>query len=528
MWFPFRGQGLAEVKQNLLTMKKFTPLLFTLFTLSAFAQSGPVGWASLNGGTTGGEGGEVVTITNRAELLANVAGTTPKILMIEDTIELVLYEKVKVYANKTIVGKTQNAMIRFGGLEIVGNNVILQNLVIGDFYDGDWGGTTHSTDCLTIYGVNVWIDHCWFWAGADGLLDIRSGNGSIADYITVSYCKFSDHNKVTLVGAGDDATQDRDHLRVTFHHCWYDATVDKGLNQRMPRVRFGDVHVFNNYYEELDSYGVAARFESDVVVENTYFRNSKNPHIMDDIGLGLEDPDLVAINNIYEQCTGSQTTSGAAFVPGDFYNYTPTPTWDVPALVMNEAGPFNPAGNIAPVAVDDIIYYAGMAGAVTIFAADNDTDADGGDLRIAQIANDPPGNAFIKLNRITYFPLPNSTGVDTILYTLVDTQGGVDTGMVLIDFDNVNAAGDLEAESALIHVYPNPTNGLTTIEIPPFAGEAELRLFDSRGRQISCNGHLSFEQNKYTLDAGFLSPGVYLVSFQTNNHVFSKKLIINK
>lgn len=507
-------------------MKKIVPFLFSLFSITAFSQQ-PIGWASLNGGTTGGAGGEMVTITNRAELLANVTGNDPKILLIQDTIELVLYERIKVYGNKTIVGNTLNAMIRFGGLEIVGNNVILQNLVIGDFYDGDWSGTTHSTDCLTIYGVNIWIDHCWFWAGADGLLDIRSGNGSVADYITISYCRFSDHNKVTLIGSSDNDIECRDHLRTTFHHCWYDGTIDKGVNQRMPRVRFGDVHVFNNYYEEIDSYCAAARFESDVVVENTYFRNSKSPHIMDDVGLGLEDPDLVAINNIYEQCTGSQTTSGDAFVPSNFYNYFPTPTYDVPVLVMNDAGPFNPIDNIPPTAVDDIIYYQGMTGAINIFATDNDTDADGGDLRVAQLANDPLGNAYIKLNRIIYFPLPNSTGVDTILYLLVDTQGGVDTGMVLIDYDNVNAVDEVE-ENGFMQLYPNPALGLVTIELASMGEAGAVRVFDSLGKHVVCGNNLSFNQNKYTLNTGFLSAGVYLVAVQVGDRVFSKKLIVSK
>ena len=423
-------------------------LLLTLcVSWSLYAQTGPVGWASLAGGTTGGAGGDTVTVTTRAQFLSYVGDNTARVIVIQDTLELNLYERVKVFGNKTIVGGTPNAMIRYGGLEIVGNNVIVQNLVIGDFYDGDWGGTTHSTDALTIYGQRVWIDHCWLYAGADGLLDVRAGNGNIADLITISYCRFSDHNKVTLIGASNDQVESRGHLRITFHHCWYDGTLAKGLNQRNPRVRFGDVHIFNTYYEEIDSYCAAARFESDLVLENNYFRNANNPHAIEDEGLGLEDPDLVAIDNIYEFSAGSQETGGTAFVPADFYSYVADPAVDVPALVMNGAGPFDPTDNQPPVAGEDPVGWDGLTNPIVIAATDNDTDADGGDLRIAQILNQPAGTAGIRLNQVYYTPPAGTGGRDTVLYLLVDTQGGVDTGRIIIELgDEPGAASAGKAD----------------------------------------------------------------------------------
>lgn len=512
-----------------ITMRIILFFFLILFGTCVWAQSGPLGWASLNGGTTGGDGGEVVMITNRAQLLANVTGSTPKVLMIVDTIELELYERVKVYSNKTLLGSTPQAMIRFGGLEILGNNVIIQNLAIGDFYDGDWSGTTHSTDCMTIYGVNVWVDHCWLWAGADGLLDVRSGNGSIADYITISNTKFSDHNKVTLIGSSNDDSECRDHLRVTFHHCWYDGTVDKGLNQRNPRVRFGDVHIFNNYFEEIDSYCVAARYESDVVVESNYFRNSRDAHEIEDLGLGLEDPDLLAINNLYEYCTGNQIAMGEAFTPADFYDYEPTPTWEVPALVMNEAGPFNPVDNQAPVAVDDIILYGGMTGALTISPTDNDQDADNGDLRIAQLANEPPGSATIRYNNIYYFPLPNATGIDTILYLLVDTQGGVDTGRIIIDYETVNSVEASVIKHYPVQIYPNPAHDQATLQWEALPEQAfNLKVYDSLGRVVHAENELRLNNSQYQLDIQQWPAGTYLVSMRVGATIYTRKLNVNK
>ncbi|MEL6720816.1 MAG: hypothetical protein AAFP82_19085, partial [Bacteroidota bacterium] len=324
--------------------KKILLLIWIIFAIvgMASAQSQPIGWASLNGGTTGGFGGERIIVDNRQDFVAAVSSNEPMTVLIQDTIELRLYERIPVRSNKTLLGASENAMLRFGGLELVGNNIIVQNLIIGDSYDGDWSGKTNSTDCITVFGKNVWIDHCWFRTAADGLLDIRSGNGNIADYVTVSYCRFSDHNKVSLIGSSNESIEDRNHFRVSFHHCWYDGTIDKGLHQRNPRVRFGDVHMFNNYYEDLGSYCIAARIESDLVVENSYFRNCPSPHEIRDFDLGIEDPDIVAINNVYELCWGDMQTNGDAFIPSDFYDYTPDLVENIPAIVMNEAGPFNP------------------------------------------------------------------------------------------------------------------------------------------------------------------------------------------
>lgn len=506
----------------------FNVLLLTFFSLALGAQDGPMGWASLNGGTTGGEGGEVIEINTRAQLRANVTGDDPKILIINDTIELTLYERVRVDGNKTIVGSSPAAMIRFGGLEILGDNVIVQNLAIGDFYDGDPTGTTNSTDCLTIYGENVWVDHCFLWSAADGLLDVRSGNGSIADYVTVSYTRFSDHNKVTLVGSSNNSTVDRDHLRVTFHHCWYDGTTGKPLAQRMPRVRFGDVHIFNNYYEETASYCVAARIESDVVVESTYFRNLKNPHIIDDQGIGLEDPDLVSIDNIYEGVTGSRSTNGVAFLPENFYSYTVTPTNDVPALVMNEAGPFNYPDNIAPVAIPDSVDYSSHTGAVIVDATQNDRDTDGGDLRIAQLANDPPGQVLIRNNAITYSPPNDATGVDTLLYILVDTQGGVDTGRVLFYFEGLpTSTVPVYGESELISISPNPVSGIARIELAPSIARGTIQIVSVAGQRLPTDVLIRFSgEAQFQLDSGGLPTGVYILSVATNKGVFTKRLVI--
>ncbi|KAJ6750051.1 hypothetical protein OIU85_000659, partial [Salix viminalis] len=48
-------------------------------------------------------------------------------------------------------------------------------------------------------------------------------------------------------------------IRVTIHHCFFDGT-----RQRHPRVRFGKVHLYNNYIRNWGIYAVCASVESQV------------------------------------------------------------------------------------------------------------------------------------------------------------------------------------------------------------------------------------------------------------------------
>ena len=101
----------------------------------------------------------------------------------------------------------------------------------------------------------------------DGLVDITNA----ASYLTVSWNRFLNHDKTMLIGSSDSATADRGQLKVTLHHNVFD-----GVGQRAPRVRFGQVHVFNNYYrvKKVPSYGYSwgVGMESAIYAEQNFFR----------------------------------------------------------------------------------------------------------------------------------------------------------------------------------------------------------------------------------------------------------------
>ena len=283
---------------------------------------GLIGFASVSAsglnGTTGGAGGPTVTVTNSSDFLDYISRDGPYIIQLSGTISLSGMNKVK--SDKTIIGLGSDAVITGGGLNLSEvSNVIIQNITF----------TNASDDSINLqtYTHHVWIDHCDFSNGYDGLIDIKRGT----DYVTVSWNHFYSHDKTMLLGHSDDnGDQDIGHLKVTYHHNWFDGT-----SGRHPRVRFGKAHVFNNYYLNNSGYGVASTCDADVVVESNYFQNVPSPTL---VGYGSSwDGDLVERNNIFAN-SGRPETRGSAFEPSSYYSYTCDSAFDIPARVKNGAG----------------------------------------------------------------------------------------------------------------------------------------------------------------------------------------------
>lgn len=276
----------------------------------------PVGFASIEGGTTGGAGGDTVTVSSADEFLDAISADGPAVVQVNGTIELSGMNRVA--SDKTIEGGT----ISGGGLTLRSvNNVIIRNMTFTGADDDSINVEEGST--------NIWIDHNDFSDGFDGLVDIKRGS----DFITVSWNHFHDHDKTALLGHSDDnASQDVGHLRVTYHHNWFEGT-----NQRQPRARFGDpVHVFNNYYDNVGSYGVASTNEAGVVVEGNYFEGVSNPTVIQ-TGSSPEG-NIVERGNVYDG-SGEPETRGTAEEPGDYYAYSIDDPESIPAIVSAGAGP---------------------------------------------------------------------------------------------------------------------------------------------------------------------------------------------
>jgi pectate lyase len=232
---------------------------------------------------------------------------------------------VPVSSNKSILGIGSNAVVTGGGLNISeDSNIIIRNI---RFQNSDDDGIN-----IQESSHHIWIDHCDFTNHTDGALDIKRAS----DFITVSWNHFFNQDKNMLLGHSDDnGSQDRGHLRVTYHHNWFDGT-----NQRNPRTRFGNpVHVFNNYYLNVGDYGIASTMESGVRAENNFFENTESPM---ELGQGSSPAGtLVQAGNVFVN-SGPPVSGGSVnAIP---YSYTLEAGASVASSVRNGAG----VGRITP------------------------------------------------------------------------------------------------------------------------------------------------------------------------------------
>ncbi|MFM9373704.1 polysaccharide lyase family 1 protein [Streptomyces sp. Da 82-17] len=277
------------------------------------AAAGPVGYGA---GTTGGAGGETVTVADAAAFTEAVQGEGAKVVRVDGTIEL--SGMTKVAGDKSVVGVGSSGRITGGGLDVSGvKNVIIQNLTFVGSND----------DAVNVQeSTQVWVDHNDISGAKDGALDIKRGSTDI----TVSWNRTHDQDKNMLLGHSDDnGSEDTGKLRVTYDHNWFDGT-----NQRNPRVRFGNpVHVLNNYFSDVSSYGVASTQDAGVLVEGNYFENTEDPF---HLGEGDSSPGaLAAKDNHFVESGEGQTGGDVAAIP---YDYVPAPAADVKAQVMEGAG----------------------------------------------------------------------------------------------------------------------------------------------------------------------------------------------
>lgn len=310
---------------------------------STFAD-GPTGYAAMDGegsqylagGTTGGAGGTVVTVDNLADLIYYADQTEPYIIQVQGEIVSPTLGRIEVKSNKTIIGLGNNAAIIGRGLKIDdASNIIIKNLTIKDSYVmGDWPGKINDWDGIALRDTHhVWIDHCHLSRAGDGLCDMSHASG----YATVSNTIFSHHNKVSISDGEDDPFIPG---HYTFDHCWFINTTQRNVTSS-----YAYVHAFNCYHYGIQSYCMNARTNTNMLLENIYFKESDDCCVEDSNGL------IQANGCIRDDCTGVYEHSGTSYTP-PYTDYELDSTSSVPAIVMAEAGP----GGYLNTATDPVIF----------------------------------------------------------------------------------------------------------------------------------------------------------------------------
>ncbi|NJP96766.1 pectate lyase [Nonomuraea sp. FMUSA5-5] len=281
----------------------------------AAADTPLVGWATQGGGTTGGGSTPPTTVSSASALTSALSSGSAAVIRVSGTISC--SGMLRVTSNKTVIGNAGATISGCGFNVSQASNVIIRNLTFKNWND----------DGINVqYSTRVYIDHNSFSNGYDGAVDIKRSS----DYVTVSWNRFFDHDKTMLLGHSDsNGSEDRGHLRVTYHHNWFDGT-----NQRHPRVRFGNpVHVFNNYYGNVGSYGVASTQEAGVLVEGNYFENTDDPY---HLGEGSSPAgSLVARNNHFVNSGSGQAGGSVKSIP---YSYSLDSASSVKSIVTAGAG----------------------------------------------------------------------------------------------------------------------------------------------------------------------------------------------
>lgn len=266
-------------------------LVLAGFVTASQALAGPVGYGA---GTTGGGSATPINVSTMAEAQAKIDAYTGTGGLVLNYIGKFNYAtitdvcaqwtkpaqilQIKNKSNITIKG-SGDSTANFG-IHIVGNshNVIVQNMTIGLLPGGE------AADSISIEGTSsgrpskIWIDHNTVFAsltscpGAgdasfDGGIDMKKG----ANNITISYNYVYNYQKVALNGYSDSDTLNAA-SRTTYHNNRFE-----NVKARLPLLRHGRAHIYNNYFGNVATSGINVRMDAVALIEKNYFENVANP-----------------------------------------------------------------------------------------------------------------------------------------------------------------------------------------------------------------------------------------------------------
>ncbi|MEU3463770.1 polysaccharide lyase family 1 protein [Streptomyces sp. NPDC006733] len=225
---------------------------------AAAFENAPIGYGA---GTTGGAGGATVTVTTLAQLVTEAKSTGAKTIKVSGMLRGT--EQIYVTSDKTIVGVGAGSGLTGAGLFIKkAHNVIVRNLRISL--------AKAPVDLIQIQkSDHVWIDHNELFNDRthdkdyyDGLLDINHGSTDV----TVSWNHLHDHFKGSLVGHSDKNAAEDASIRVTYGHNWF-----SNVDSRLPRIRFGHLHAYDNLFENAPTSGIHCLMNAQCLIQNNVF-----------------------------------------------------------------------------------------------------------------------------------------------------------------------------------------------------------------------------------------------------------------
>lgn len=410
---------------------------------------------------------------------------------------------------------------------------------------------------------HIWIDHCNFGHPTtlpvnkdepDGGCEIKDG----ASFVTVSWCKFQNHWKTSLNGHSDNnGATDAGRLKITYYANYFYNT-----NSRNPRVRFGQVHVLNNFFENTGlgrsgqlGYGIAASNNSQVVAESNFFLDTRWPMFADRTtpdftavyGPNLESPTgnkpcfgIKPVNNAYsdEGLTQSLVGKVAAgmlnpggmsikfdsltlptftFDPAASYDYNSylLPPSALRSLIPFYAGvdkvSFGAGCSVLPV---QLLSFSGKVHAnqhQLLWKVEAETNLAGYDVERSS-----DGNTFIKIGTVAtgtqslqgiyqFADVAPLSGKNFYRLTMRDKDGSYTHSKVILLQSGMQGK---------LTIWPNPASNAVQVNHPLVSGAGVISIFNAQCVQVM-EQKVNAGVTNSTLQTGKLASGVYWLLFTT-------------
>ncbi len=123
----------------------------------------------------------------------------------------------------------------------------------------------------------------------------------------------------------------------------------------------------------------------------------------------------------------------------------------------------------------------------------------------------------------TNFDPSIGAGVQTVIYNYTDTNGCSGTATIQITVDP--CVGIVEqTTNSLLHVYPNPANGIINLQLNENA--TTVRLFNAAGQVVGVYTYNT--TGTFQIDASDLAAGIYTMQAVSGNTVSQVRLVITK
>ena len=320
------------------------------------------GYAAQGNGVTGGAdvglGNNTVTVTNGVELNNVLSATNatykdkPLVVYINGTITWENSNNAEIRLrrnNVSIIGLTNAGEFHGVGIRIShgAKNILIRNLLMHEVPQSRGAGDHINLDGQDGEVSNIWIDHNEFYndltVDKDLYDELVSGRSTVKN-VTISYNYMHDSQKTSLWGSSDTAAEEDKGRTISFHHNYWKNSVS-----RLPLFRFGEGHIWNNYYQNVTGSGINSRMGAKIRIDNNVFENVKNPILsVDSANIGYWN----ATGNTFTNVTWGGTSPAVCSTPPCYavsadsvtdpfvppYTYNAMPTADVKTHVTTYAG----------------------------------------------------------------------------------------------------------------------------------------------------------------------------------------------